>query len=84
MGRALPPLHCRPCLQLLGPWPFQLASPPSHALLRPPTPSHALLQLAPGLAVTPDGLPAVRRLHNLYHPYDPVAHRCWQAYQSLL
>jgi hypothetical protein len=35
-----------------------------------------LLQLAPGLPLSPDGLPAVRRLTNVYHPYDPVAHRC--------
>lgn len=33
-------------------------------------------QLAPGQPFTPDGLPAVARLYNLYHPYDPVGHRC--------
>lgn len=35
-----------------------------------------LMQLAPGLPFMPDGLPAVNRLLNVYHPYDPVAHRC--------
>ncbi|KAL4854538.1 Phospholipase SGR2 [Chlorella vulgaris] len=34
-----------------------------------------LMQLAPGQPFSPDGLPAVRRLLNVYHPYDPVAHR---------
>jgi hypothetical protein len=33
------------------------------------------MQLAPGQRYSPDGLPAVRRLFNVYHPYDPVAHR---------
>ena len=23
-----------------------------------------------------DGLPAVRRMYNLYHPFDPVGYRC--------
>lgn len=30
---------------------------------------------APGQPHTWDGLPRVRRLFNLYHPYDPVGHR---------
>ena len=34
-----------------------------------------LMRLAPGLPAAPDGLPAVRRLYNVYHPFDPVAHR---------
>lgn len=34
-------------------------------------------QLMPGMSQHPDGdgLPAVRRLYNLYQPYDPVAYR---------
>ena len=32
--------------------------------------------LLPGPDCTPDGLPACRRLYNVYHPYDPVAYRC--------
>ena len=23
-----------------------------------------------------DGLPAVRRMYNLYHPFDPIGYRC--------
>lgn len=42
-----------------------------------PTPSPTT-QLAPGQRYSSDGLPAVRRLYNVYHPYDPVAHR-WPA-----
>lgn len=34
-----------------------------------------LMQLAPGLPFTADGLPAVGRLMNVFHPFDPVAHR---------
>ena len=26
-------------------------------------------------STTPDGLPAARRMYNLYQPYDPVAYR---------
>lgn len=40
--------------------------------------SAPLMRLAPGLPVMPDGLPLVTRLLNVYHPYDPVAHR-WEA-----
>jgi len=35
----------------------------------------ALMQCHPGIPPSPHGLPAVRRLYNLYHPYDPVAYR---------
>ena len=58
---------------------------PQHAMLRRSQPGRcpraaavpppACVQLTPGQAVTEDGLPAVRRLLNVYHPYDPVAHR---------
>ena len=38
----------------------------------------AAATLMPGAATTQgqgDGLPAVRRLYNLYHPFDPVGYR---------
>lgn len=36
-----------------------------------------LLHATPAWGGAPgDGLPRVRRLLNLYHPYDPVGHRC--------
>ena len=35
----------------------------------------AALMLGAGAAAG-DGLPAARRLYNLYHPNDPVAYRC--------
>ena len=34
----------------------------------------AAQQQAP-LVTSPDGLPIVNRLYNLYQPYDPVAYR---------
>ena len=37
--------------------------------------SSQLMQCHPEFAVLPDGLPAVRRLFNIYHPYDAVAYR---------
>jgi hypothetical protein len=33
------------------------------------------MQCHPDYEVVPDGLPAVRRFYNIYHPYDPVAYR---------
>lgn len=42
-----------------------------------------LMQCHPDFGVTPDGLPAVRRLYHIYHPYDAVAYRLEPlAYQS--
>lgn len=37
--------------------------------------SAALMQCNPNRPGPPDGLPKVRRLYNIYHPYDPVAYR---------
>lgn len=37
--------------------------------------SAQLMQCHPDYDVIPDGLPAVRRLYHIYHPYDPVAYR---------
>lgn len=41
--------------------------------------TRAAAALMPGAAPADglgDGLPAVRRLYNLYHPFDPVGYRC--------
>ena len=37
-----------------------------------PTDTASIDGLVPGAG---DGLPAVRRMYNLYHPFDPVAYR---------
>ncbi len=37
--------------------------------------SAALMQCNPSRPGPSDGLPRVRRLYNIYHPYDPVAYR---------
>ena len=37
--------------------------------------SARIMQLHPGIKPMEDGLPAVRRLYNLYHPFDSVAYR---------
>jgi DDHD domain len=37
--------------------------------------SAKFMQCHPDYDVVPDGLPAVRRFYNIYHPYDPVAYR---------
>lgn len=34
-----------------------------------------IMQIHPNIDPTSDGLPAVGRLYNLYHPFDPVAYR---------
>jgi hypothetical protein len=39
------------------------------------TKSAQLMQCHPDYDVIPDGLPAVRRLYHIYHPYDPIAYR---------
>ena len=60
-------------------WPRSVFPEYFRPLCKLPALLHVLLQLAPGLPLSRDGLPAVRRLTNVYHPYDPVAHRYGQA-----
>lgn len=41
------------------------------------SPEAAALMLGdPAVLAQGDGLPAVQRMYNLYHPFDPVGYRC--------
>lgn len=47
---------------------------PAHGIGLGTTMSAPLMQCNPSVPSSPDGLPAVRRLYNIFHPYDPVAY----------